>query len=170
MDRYVNPPDFLEQQKKMLEDELKKQKNFPEEPQKDVLLFLLEHAPLERWQRDVLDIVREEAYYFAPQGMTKIMNEGWACVLADTPVFTDAGLIPMADLVAGEAGVVSDGSAPRRVYDRNIIHDHEVVTVTTRRGLVLGGSTNHRVLLADGTSWRRLDELRPGDEVAVAGG
>ena len=23
-------------------------------------------------------MVREEAYYFAPQGMTKIMNEGWA--------------------------------------------------------------------------------------------
>ena len=26
----------------------------------------------------MLDIVREEAYYFAPQGQTKIMNEGWA--------------------------------------------------------------------------------------------
>ncbi|MFZ9888734.1 MAG: SpoVR family protein, partial [Myxococcota bacterium] len=31
-----------------------------------------------RWQRDVMDMLREEAYYFAPQGMTKIMNEGWA--------------------------------------------------------------------------------------------
>jgi stage V sporulation protein R len=26
----------------------------------------------------VLSIVREESYYFAPQGMTKVMNEGWA--------------------------------------------------------------------------------------------
>ncbi|MGH7328184.1 MAG: SpoVR family protein, partial [Polyangiaceae bacterium] len=26
----------------------------------------------------VLEIVRDEAYYFAPQAMTKIMNEGWA--------------------------------------------------------------------------------------------
>ena len=43
-----------------------------------MLLFLLEHAPLEPWERDVLSIVREEAYYFAPQGQTKIMNEGWA--------------------------------------------------------------------------------------------
>ncbi len=40
--------------------------------------FLLEHAPLEDWERDILSIVREEAYYFAPQGQTKIMNEGWA--------------------------------------------------------------------------------------------
>ena len=47
-----------------------------------MLLFLIEHAPLEHWQRDVLAIVRDEAYYFAPQGETKIMNEGWASVLA----------------------------------------------------------------------------------------
>jgi len=26
----------------------------------------------------LLEIVRDEAYYFAPQAMTKIMNEGWA--------------------------------------------------------------------------------------------
>ncbi len=43
-----------------------------------MLLFLLDHAPLTHWQRDVLGIVRTEAYYFAPQGQTKIMNEGWA--------------------------------------------------------------------------------------------
>ena len=43
-----------------------------------MLLFLLEHAPLERWEHDVLSIIRDEAYYFAPQGQTKIMNEGWA--------------------------------------------------------------------------------------------
>ena len=55
-----------------------KTKQFPEQPERDVLLFLLEHAPLNTWQRDVLAIIREEAYYFAPQGQTKIMNEGWA--------------------------------------------------------------------------------------------
>jgi stage V sporulation protein R len=40
--------------------------------------FLVENAPLERWQSDILSIIREEAYYFAPQAQTKIMNEGWA--------------------------------------------------------------------------------------------
>ena len=30
------------------------------------------------WERDILEIVREEAYYFAPQRQTKVMNEGWA--------------------------------------------------------------------------------------------
>jgi stage V sporulation protein R len=52
--------------------------SFPDHPEKDVLLFLIEHAPLKNWQRDVLSIVRDEAYYFYPQAQTKIMNEGWA--------------------------------------------------------------------------------------------
>jgi len=52
---------------------------FPAEPQKDLLLFIAEHAPdLEPWQRDVLHIVRSEQLYFVPQMQTKIMNEGWA--------------------------------------------------------------------------------------------
>ncbi len=47
-------------------------------PSYDVLGFLEERAPLEAWQRDLVSLVRAEAYYFAPQRMTKIMNEGWA--------------------------------------------------------------------------------------------
>jgi stage V sporulation protein R len=78
MDKYINPPEFLEAQRKKREAEKAKAKRFPAEPYRDVLLFLINHAPLERWQRDCLEIIRREAYYFAPQAMTKIMNEGWA--------------------------------------------------------------------------------------------
>ncbi len=78
MDKYLNPPEFVEQQKKLASESAQKQKKNPAEPQKDVLLYLLENAPLEDWQYECLRIVRDEAYYFAPQGQTKIMNEGWA--------------------------------------------------------------------------------------------
>ena len=78
MEAFINPEDFLEQQKKDMVEEQQRQKRFPVEDEKDVLLFLLRNAPLESWQREILAIVREEAYYFAPQWMTKIMNEGWA--------------------------------------------------------------------------------------------
>ena len=78
MDTFINPPSHLEAEKERIQEEIEKRRRFPEEPERDVLLFLIEHAPLERWERDILSIVREEAYYFAPQGMTKIMNEGWA--------------------------------------------------------------------------------------------
>jgi stage V sporulation protein R len=78
MDTFINPQEFLQaQQRQITLDEIKR-KHFPAEPERDVLLFLLEYAPLENWQHDILDIVREEAYYFAPQRQTKIMNEGWA--------------------------------------------------------------------------------------------
>ncbi len=75
---YINPPAFMEAQQKRLDDEAARALKFPERPERDVLLFLLEHAPLERWEHDILSIIRDEAYYFAPQGQTKIMNEGWA--------------------------------------------------------------------------------------------
>ena len=63
--------------------------SFPEEPEPDVLGFLRQHgkqyddeagkaAEMDDWQKDVLEILRREAYYFAPQKMTKVMNEGWA--------------------------------------------------------------------------------------------
>jgi stage V sporulation protein R len=45
---------------------------------KDVLGYLIQYAPIEEWQSDIIGILREEAYYFLPQRMTKIMNEGWA--------------------------------------------------------------------------------------------
>jgi stage V sporulation protein R len=94
MDDYINPRAAL----KAEEDERKKLKeqvarNFPERPEKDVLLFLIEHAPLKPWQRDILSIIRDEAYYFAPQGQTKIMNEGWASFWHST-IMTTKSLHP----------------------------------------------------------------------------
>ena len=106
MESFINPPEYLEAQKKKKEEEAKKQKRrFPEQPQRDVLAFLIEHAPLEHWQRDVLEIVRDEAYYFAPQAMTKIMNEGWASYwhskILTEKALTAAEVIDYADANSG---------------------------------------------------------------------
>ena len=46
MDSFVNPPEVLKEQAKQKEAEQQKAKQFPEQPERDVLLFLLEHAPL----------------------------------------------------------------------------------------------------------------------------
>ncbi|HMN29206.1 MAG TPA: SpoVR family protein, partial [Caldilineaceae bacterium] len=78
MDEYINPPAYLEAQRERFKQEQQKEYKFPANPQRDLLLFLLESAPLSGWQQDILSIVRDEAYYFAPQRQTKIMNEGWA--------------------------------------------------------------------------------------------
>jgi len=105
MDPYINPPAFLERQREKLKEREKKKKLLPEEPQRDVLRFLREHAPLENWERDILSIVREEAYYFAPQGMTKVLNEGWAsywhATIMTQRALSDSELIDFADHHSG---------------------------------------------------------------------
>src|SRR5262245_34519453 len=75
----------------------RKRRRFPAEPEKDLLLFMAEHAPnLEEWQRDILLIVREEMLYFVTQMQTKIANEGWAS-------FWHSRIIRELDLSDGEA-------------------------------------------------------------------
>ena len=45
----------------------------------DLLGFLIEHGDhFKEWERDILNIVRDESHYFIPQMNTKILNEGWA--------------------------------------------------------------------------------------------
>jgi spore cortex formation protein SpoVR/YcgB (stage V sporulation) len=52
---------------------------FPSEPQENLLYFFEKNAPLlEKWQREIVRIVRKIAQYFYPQRQTQVMNEGWA--------------------------------------------------------------------------------------------
>ena len=78
MDKYINPPEFIEAQKKKMADANRQSLKFPAQPERDVMLFLMENAPLTDWQQDVMRMIRDESYYFVPQMQTKIMNEGWA--------------------------------------------------------------------------------------------
>jgi len=115
MDDYINPPKAL----KAEEEEQRKQReqaarSFPERPEKDVLLFLIDHAPLKPWQRDILSIIRDEAYYFAPQGQTKVLNEGWASFWHSTIMTTKA-------------------LSPQEVID---YADHHSGTMATQRGRI----------------------------------
>jgi stage V sporulation protein R len=170
MENYINPREYLESVRQQEDVERERERNFPAHPQRDVLLFLLEHAPLEAWQQDVLAIIREEAYYFAPQRQTKIMNEGWACAVGDTLVSTNLGLLRLDEIVENRLPVrVSDGQREQQVYDWAKFEDRATIRMTTRRGFVLEGSVTHRVRLVDG-AWKRLDELKAGDRVEVARG
>src|SRR5207244_1698051 len=148
MDPYVNPRAKDDEAKR-----LKDQPNvvsYPEHPEKDVLLFLIEHAPLKNWQRDILSIVRDEAYYFYPQGQTKIINEGWACTVSHSLVCTNHGFLRMGDIVKDRLAVrVSDGTQPQPIYDWARFEERDTVSIRTRRGLKLEGSLTHRVMLAD---------------------
>ncbi|MEX2188098.1 MAG: SpoVR family protein [Pirellulales bacterium] len=95
MDRFINPPETMRRESNERERQRKESQSavgpIPAQPERDVMLFLMEHAPLQPWQADVLSIIRDEAYYFAPQAQTKIMNEGWASYWHST-IMTTQGL------------------------------------------------------------------------------
>ena len=56
-----------------------KRKQFPDEPQENLLYFIEKNAPLlAPWQRELVRIVRKISQYFYPQRQTQVMNEGWA--------------------------------------------------------------------------------------------
>jgi len=105
MDKYINPEEYLDAQREKMEHERKQEQRIPARPERDVLQFLLEHAPLERWERDVLSAIRDEAYYFVPQRQTKIMNEGWASYwhskMMTTGVLDASEIVDYADANAG---------------------------------------------------------------------
>jgi len=119
MEGYINPPEFIEQQRLRAQEDEAKLAKFPPNPEKDILLFLMYYAPLKPWQQEVLAMIREEAYYFAPQGMTKIMNEGWASYwhskMMTMDIATSAEIIDYADHHSGTMAMSPTGFNPYKV-------------------------------------------------------
>ncbi|MBX3020330.1 MAG: SpoVR family protein [Bdellovibrionales bacterium] len=119
MDSYINPPEFLAEQQRRMAERNERSGVFPEKPEKDVLNFLLHYAPLKPWQQDILSIVREESYYFSPQGMTKIMNEGWASYwhskILTEKIMDDSEIIDFADRHSGTMAMSPTSFNPYKV-------------------------------------------------------
>lgn len=116
---YINPPSFVEEQKRKAVEMKNRQNKYPIQPEKDILKFLIHHAPLADWQQDVLSIIRDEAYYFSPQGMTKTMNEGWASYwhskLMTEKILSDSEIIDFADHHSGTMAMAPNGYNPYKV-------------------------------------------------------
>jgi stage V sporulation protein R len=88
-------------------------------PDKDIISFLISEAPLEDWEQDILSILRDEAYYFAPPGMTKIMNEGWASYwhakMMTEHICTDAEIVCFCDTHSGNMAMQPGGFNPYKI-------------------------------------------------------
>lgn len=110
MDKYINPPSKISSQK---------EESLEFIPQKDVLGFLMEKAPLEDWQSDIISIIRKEAYYYSPQGMTKTLNEGWASYwhskILTEHVLSDSEIFEFADKHAGVMSMPPNGFNPYKI-------------------------------------------------------
>jgi len=119
MQKYINPPEIIEKFKQEQIEKMQNKSQFPVEPVRDILSFLINYAPLEEWQQDVLAIVKDESHYFAPQGMTKTMNEGWASYwhshIMTRHILNDSEIIDFADHHAGTMFMQMGGYNPYKV-------------------------------------------------------
>ena len=139
-------------------------------PRPDVLGFLLEHGKeyddeegksVDRadWKDDILELLRREAYYFAPQKMTKVMNEGWASYW-ESLMMSDEGfagtdeILTYADHMARVLG--SPGLNPYKLgfeiwqYVENRANRQEVID---------------KLLRVEGVSWRSFHDVIDFDEI-----
>ena len=142
-----------------------------EDPHADVLAFLMQHGrqydeesgkavEFEPWQKDVLEILRTEAYYFAGQKMTKVMNEGWAAyweslMMSDENFAADDEFVTYADHMARVLG--SPGLNP---YKLGMELWQYVENVTNRREVA------DKLLRVEGITWRNFHDVVDFDEVA----
>ena len=119
MEKYINPPEFVQEQQQRAEEEQMIKQRYKNLHEKDILKFLINNAPLQPWQQDVMSIIRDEAYYFAPQGMTKIMNEGWASYwhsrLMTEKIMNDSEIVDFADRHSGTMAMSPTGFNPYKI-------------------------------------------------------
>ena len=79
MDEWVNPKSFIDRQHEDIEKQEAAQfLDIFEKPEKDIMGFIKDNAPLKPWQQDIISMLYEESMYFQPQRQTKMLNEGWA--------------------------------------------------------------------------------------------
>jgi stage V sporulation protein R len=143
---------------------------FPSQPEKDVLAFLRAHGKaydedaekavgMTDWQREILDILRKEAYYFAPQKMTKVMNEGWAAyweskMMTGEAFAGDDEFLSYADHMAQVLG--SPGLNP---YKLGMELWNYVENTTNRREVI------ETLLRVEGVTWRNFEDTVDLDAV-----
>jgi stage V sporulation protein R len=142
-------------------------------PEKDLVYYIMRHSPnLQPWQRDVMSMIHEEMEYFIPQMQTKIMNEGWACLRGDALVLTESGFIRFDKLYEIGNKIRVAGGEGNHLFPITDFHKEEKVStirIRTRRGMMLEGSFEHRVLLANHT-WAYLKDLKVGDRILIEAG
>jgi stage V sporulation protein R len=142
-----------------------------EDPHADVLAFLMEHGrqydeesgkavEFEPWQKDVLEILRTESYYFAGQKMTKVLNEGWASfweslMMSDENFAADDEFVTYADHMARVLG--SPGLNP---YKLGMELWQHVENVTNRREVA------DKLLRVEGITWRNFHDVIDFEAVA----
>ena len=117
-----------------------------------------------------------------PVGFLRVYDQAFGeiaqggCLTPDTLVFTDRGLLRLDEIVTHEEPGwephehhVSTDEGMRASYQGYNNGVSPVLRIKTDAGIELTGTPNHKVkvMTADGATWRRFDEIQPGDSLLV---
>src|SRR5215471_13433098 len=105
---------------------------------------------------------------------TKVMNEGWACLVSSSLVLTEHGLLrydTLHELLAhGETVEVGGGNGEQdRIVDRHIRRSAPTIRLRTRRGLVLEGAEEHKLSIGP-DQWIALKDVQTGQRIPLSVG
>lgn len=79
MQDYLNPQEWIDNQKEKIEKlEAAEYLDIFNSSTKDIMRFIRDYAPLKPWEADIVAMLYDESMYFAPQRITKTINEGFA--------------------------------------------------------------------------------------------
>jgi len=91
------------------------------------------------------------------------------CFPGHVRISTSAGMVPIKDIKLGE--MVDTLRGPRPVTDIVKNKNREIYSLQTKHGYMLEGSHNEPLLVMGedlSTSWVKMEDLKPGDHVALA--
>lgn len=89
------------------------------------------------------------------------------CLAGDTLVETSNGQLTIRDMCDTMGYILLDGKEYKYSDCRKTRTNAPTFKITTDTGKTIIATRNHRFLMADGT-WKRLDELKIGDELKEA--
>jgi stage V sporulation protein R len=168
MEDWVNPRDYKDDARRKAEEkEAAEYLDIFKQPDRDIFGYLKNNAPLKPWQQDIVAMLYDESMYFAPQRQTKMLNEGWACVLPGTLIFTSMGILPVEEIVHNKLSLQIDDTEQIRDISNWFEFQHKnTVIVETKRGYQIGGSDNHRIWDSK-KEWVCLRNVDIGDKLTI---
>ena len=99
MDDWINSSEYVQAEKeKARKKEIQSTLGIFSKPTRNIFKYIVDHAPISEWERDVASMLYDEEMYFTPQGQTQILNEGWASYM-DSMVMARMGFAQNGDII-----------------------------------------------------------------------
>ena len=137
----------------------------------------LRYTTLQNWSNDVYNLVTKRAVAYE-EATVEWVDANIGCLAGDTKLLLNSDIKPIAEVEPGDRVFTLTPEfelEPRRVVAKKFSGRRPVFRVRTANHREIVATANHPFLVlrrengANVIAWRRLDELREGDFVAVTG-